>query len=90
MINIICELSKKKEKITNVSFRKADSKKLREITSNVNKVWKYIMTNDLTETNDLINAAAVYVCQRLGLKQRKDKVSQEPFWKRRIQRVLAN
>ena len=88
MIKIICELFKKKEKITNVSFRKADRKKLREITSNVNKVLKYIMANDVTETNDLINAVAVYVSHRLGLKQRKDKVSQEPFWKRRIQRDI--
>ena len=86
MIKTICELSKKKEKITNVSFRKADRKKLREITSNVNKVLKYIMISDVTETNDLINDVAVYLNQRLGLKQRKDKVSQEPFWKRRIQR----
>ena len=87
MIKIICELPKKKEKITNVSFRKVDRKKLREITSDVNKVLKYIMTNDV-ETNDLINDVAVYVNQRLGLKQRKDKVSQEPFWKRRIQRDI--
>ena len=88
MIKIVCELFKKKEKITNVSFRKADRKKLREITSNVNKVLKYIMANDVTETNDLINAVAVYVSHRLGLKQRKDKVSQEPYWKRRIQRDI--
>ena len=86
MIKIICELSKKKEKIINVSFRKADRKKLREITSNVNKVLKHIMTNYVIETNDLINA--VYVSQRLGLKQREDRVSQEPFWKRRIQRDI--
>ena len=46
------------------------------------------MTVDVTETNDLINAVAVYVSRRLGLKQRKDKVSQEPFWKRRIQRDI--
>ena len=46
------------------------------------------MTNAVTETNDLINAVAVYGSQRLGLKQRKDKVSQEPFWKRRIQRDI--
>ena len=41
MIKSICELSKTKEKITNVSFRNADWKNLREITSNVNKVLKY-------------------------------------------------
>eukprot|EP00795_Rhopilema_esculentum_P009606 gene9606-17364_t len=85
MIKSICELSKKKEKTTNVSFRNADRKKLREITSNMNNVLKYIVTDGVTETNDLINAISVYVSQRLGLKQRKDKVSQEPFWKRRIQ-----
>ena len=88
MIKIICELSRKKKKITNISFRIADRKKLREITGNVNKVLEYIMTVDVTETNDLINAVAVYVSQRLGLKQRKDEVSQEPFWKRRIQRDI--
>ena len=46
------------------------------------------MTVDVTETNDLINAVAVDVSQRLGLKQRKDEVSQEPFWKRKIQRDI--
>ena len=85
MIKIICELPRKKKKITNVSFRNADRKKLREITGNVNNVLEYIMTVDVTETDNVINAVAVHVSQRLGLKQRKDEVSQEPFWKRRIQ-----
>ena len=70
------------------SFRNADLTKLREITSNVNKVLKYTITVHVTGTNDLINAVAVYVSQRLGLKQRKDTVTQEPFWKRRIQRDI--
>ena len=61
MIKSICELSKGKENITNVSFRNADRKKLREITRNVNKVLKYIVTDDVTGTNDLIKAVAVYV-----------------------------
>ncbi|XP_063586870.1 uncharacterized protein LOC134764222 [Penaeus indicus] len=55
-----------------------------ELSKKEGKDHKY----DVTETNDLINAVAVYVSQRLGLKQRKDKVSQEPFWKRRIQRDI--
>ena len=88
MIKIICELSRKKKKITNVSFRNANRKKFREITGNVNEVLKYIMAVDVTETNDLINAVAVYLSQRSGLKQKKDEVSQEPFWKRRIQRNI--
>ena len=46
------------------------------------------MAVDVTETNDLINAVAVYLSQRSGLKQKKDEVSQEPFWKRRIQRNI--
>ena len=88
MIKSISELSKKKEKITNVSFRNVDRKRLRETASSVNKVLKYIATDDVTGTNHLISAVAVYVSQRLGLKQRKDKVSQEPFWKRRVQRDI--
>ena len=88
MIKSICESSRKKENITHVSFRSVDRKTLRKITSNVNKVLKYIITNDATETNDLINAVAICASQRLGLKQRKDKVSQEQFWKRRIQRDI--
>lgn len=71
----ICELFKKKEKITYVSFRNADRKNLREITSKV-----IIETNDVTETNHLINVEAVYVSKRLGLKQRKSNVPPEPFW----------
>ena len=88
IIKIICEFSRKKKKTTNVSFRNGDRKKLREITGNVNKVLEYIMPVDVTDTNDLINAVAVYASQRKGLKQRKDEVSQEPFWKRRIQQDI--
>lgn len=61
---------KRRKNITNFSFRKADRKKLREITSNVNKLLKYILLDGVTEANDLIKSIAVYVSQRLWLKQK--------------------
>ena len=46
---------------------------------------KYIDTNDLTETNNLIVAPSVWIAKELGLKKElKRIVKQELWWKRRI------
>ena len=88
MVKSKYELAIHKEKIHNISFRHISQKKLRDLTINMNSVLKYIETNDAIETNDLINAVAVYVTQRLGLRQRQSIEPREPFWKRRIQKDI--
>ena len=39
----------------------------------------------ITETNNLINAASIYVARELGLKQTTQKESRMPLWQRRIE-----
>ena len=43
-----------------------------------------INTDNITETNDLIYAAAVVVSEHLGVKFGSNKNEKEPWWKRRL------
>ena len=42
-------------------------------------------TDNITPTNNLIKAAAAYVGEQIGLKQRPANKMKEPWWKRRIE-----
>ena len=53
--------------------------------SKVNKVIDKIPTRTITETNNLINAASIYVAKELGLKQTTRKQSKMPWRQRRIE-----
>ena len=44
-----------------------------------------IPTRTITQTNNLINAASMYVAKELGLKQATQKQSKMPWWQRRIE-----
>ena len=44
-----------------------------------------IIVITITETNNLINAASIYVAKELGLKQTTRNQSKMPCWKRRIE-----
>ena len=68
-------------------FKKVDSRRLKNITGNVNRLLRYIEVRDITEINDLIRAGATYVAKALGLKSKK-KERTEPWWKRMIQRDI--
>ena len=48
---------------------------------------KHIRTNDITETNTLLQAAGVWVANTLGLnlKRSVQSIRTEPRWKRRIE-----
>ena len=65
------------------SLKHIDRKKLREATQEVN-VLAYIQTTDVTETNRLVRAGAIFVVRMLGVKKRANATNKEPIWKRRI------
>ena len=67
-----------------VNFKKAKQHQLEEITNRINKVIDKIPTRTITETNNFINAASVYVAKEVGLKQTRQKQSKMPLWQKRI------
>ena len=66
-------------------FKKIDKKTLKVQTDRVNKVIKYFKSKNITETNDLIKVATVWVAEQIGLKKRDYREKNEPRWKRRIE-----
>ena len=57
----------------------------------MNRVVSEIQTSNITDTNKLINATAIYIARQVGLKMggREGKGSKEPQWKRRIKDSIA-
>ena len=66
-------------------FKKVSHRRLSEEARRVNKVIRHIKTNDISETNKLLNAASMWVARRLGLESSSRSKKQEPWWKRRIE-----
>ena len=53
-----------------IMFKKVDKKTLKVQTDRVNEAIKYFKSTNITETNDLIKAAGVWVAEQIGLKKR--------------------
>ena len=68
-----------------ISFKKVDKNKLKKEMNRVNQVIHHIETKDITETNELIKAATVWVAEQLGLKKTEFRAKKDPWWKRRIE-----
>ena len=74
-------------------LKKVDRWKLQQETAKVNRVLKYVKTNNITETSKLIKGVSIVVAENLGMKvnrqnnmgTRQRGKNQEPWWKRRIQ-----
>ena len=58
---------------------------MEEKTRKVNKAIKHVATKDITESNNLIKAASIWVARQLGLKKPMRGKKVEPWWKRRIE-----
>lgn len=52
-----------------IMFKKVDKKVLKVQTDRVNEAIKYLKSKSITETNNLIRAASVWVLEQLGLKK---------------------
>ena len=68
-----------------IMFKNVDKKTLRCKTEEVNRVVKFMKTSNITQTNDLIRAAGVWVAEQLALKKITYRKKNEPRWKRRIE-----
>ena len=53
-----------------IMFKKVDKKTLKVQTDRVNETIRYFKSRNITEANDLIKAASVWVAKQIGLKKR--------------------
>ena len=65
-----------------ISFKKVDMNTLNRTTVMVNIVIEMIETKNITQTNNLIKAAVVWVADQLGLKKYEGRKKKDPRWKR--------
>ena len=68
-----------------VNLKKANQRQVEEISNMIKKVIDKIPTRTITKTNNLINAASIYVAKEVGLTQTTKKQSKMPWWQRRIE-----
>ena len=73
---------------TGISFKKVDMITLNRMTTKVNRVIELIETKSITQTNNLIKAAGVWVADQLGLKTYIAGKKKDPWWKRRIEKDI--
>ena len=73
-----------------IMFKKVDKKILKVQADRVNETIKYFKSKNITETNDLIKAASVWVAEQIGLKKRDYREKNELRWKRRIEGDLGS
>ena len=59
-----------KKTCDSIMFKKEDKKTMKVQTYRVNEAIKYFKSKKITETNDLIKAASVWVAEQIGLKKR--------------------
>ena len=52
-----------------IIFKKVNKKVLKVQTDRINELINYLKNKSITETNDLIRAASVWVAGRIGLKK---------------------
>ena len=68
-----------------IMFKEVDKKVLKVQTDRVNEAIKYLKSKSITETNNLIRVASVWVAERIGLKKAEHRKKNELLWKRRIE-----
>lgn len=70
------------------SFKKVDKKRQEEETRKVNKAIKHVATKDITQSNNLVKAASIWVASQLGLKKPMRGKKVESWWKEESREIL--
>ena len=68
-----------------ISFKKVDMNTLNRTKARVKRVIELIETKNITQTDNLIKAAGVWIADQLGLKKSEGRKKKDPWWKRRIE-----
>lgn len=66
-------------------MKKVDKKFLKFLTDRANEAIKYLKSMIITETNNLIRSASVWVAEQLVLRKAEHRKKNEPWWRRRIE-----
>ena len=67
-----------------ISFKNVDMNTLSRTTAKVNRVIELIEIKNITQANNLIKAAGVWVVDQLRVKKYEGGKKKDPCWKRRI------
>ena len=68
-----------------ISFKKVDMNPLKRTTAKVKRVIKLTETKNITQTNNIIKAAGVWVVDQLGLRMHEGPKKKDPRCKGRIE-----
>ena len=68
-----------------ISIKKVDMTSLNRTTARVNRMIELIETKNITQTNNLIRAADVWVADQFGFRKSEGRKKKVPWWKRRIE-----
>ena len=88
ILNLIKKKMEKHNELESVNLRAMDRRKVKEKLNIVNRVLDKIKSRDITETNQIILAAANTVAELVGMKKGKKKM-ETPMWKKRLLRQIA-
>ena len=88
IISQIKNMAKENASIDCIQFKKVDKQKIGHAARKINGLIKFIKTDNITDTNNLIRAGAAWIAQHLGLKRVRVGKKTEPWWKRRIERDI--
>ena len=58
---------------------------LKTETNRINQMLPYISTNNISELNDLINAVAKLVCEKIGVPSKSTEKQSKPGWEVRLE-----
>ena len=78
-VDIIKRIMSEK-KTTLPSLRNQDWRKFKSETEKVNDLLTNVLTNDITELNDLINAEAKIDCKNIGVSMKTTDRKSKPGW----------
>ena len=84
ILRVLSDKMKKQDHEPPQNLKTINKSSLKKEIDAVNSVLKHIETRTITETNKLLVVAANLVTERLGLKRPKEKLTKEPWWRRRI------
>ena len=84
ILRVLSEKIRKEDHEPPQNLKTINKSRLKKEVDVVNSVLKHIETRTITETNKLLVVAANLVTERLGVKRPKEKLTKEPWWRRRI------
>ena len=73
------------EKTIPPSLRNIEWKTLKIETNKINDILPYILTNNITELNELIYAGAKLVCENIGIPSKCAKKQKKMGWEIRLE-----